>query len=59
MPPPKQQAKQWRQQLIQLLVRQKIDTVIPNYEIAFYLASANALIHQLHPCQLFTSPTHY
>ncbi|PIT15298.1 hypothetical protein [Snodgrassella alvi] len=41
LPPPKQQTKQW---LIQLLVHQKIDTVISNYEAVFYLASANALI---------------
>ncbi|NUE66377.1 hypothetical protein [Snodgrassella sp. ESL0253] len=44
LPPPKQQTKQWLKQLIQLLVRQKIDTVISNYEAVFYLASANALI---------------
>ncbi|MCO6506051.1 MAG: ATP-grasp domain-containing protein [Snodgrassella sp.] len=55
LPSPKQQSKQWLEQLIQLLLREKIDTVIPNCEEVFYLASADALIQQAHPCQLFTS----
>jgi glutathione synthase/RimK-type ligase-like ATP-grasp enzyme len=55
LPPPKQQAKQWLEQLIQLLIREKVDAVIPNCEEVFYLASADVLIQQAHPCQLFTS----
>jgi predicted ATP-grasp superfamily ATP-dependent carboligase len=55
LPSPKQQPKQWLEQLIQLLIREKIHTIIPNCEEVFYLASANALIQQAHPCQLFTS----
>lgn len=55
LPKPKQQPKQWLQQLLQLLKREKIDAIIPTCEEVFYLASAQTLIQQAHPCQLFTS----
>ena len=55
LPLPKSQTGLWLEELIKLLTQEKIHTIIPNCEEVFYLASANDLIQQIHPCQLFTS----
>lgn len=55
LPPPRQQPRQWLKELIQLLVQLNIHTIIPNCEEVFYLAAANSIIQQAHPCQFFTS----